>query len=269
MDKLTTVAEKILQEAVTLWWTAAQNGTVDCMPHISAGVQTAVRWGLGYRKRSVPEFLRSQNVFLQPAKRHAILRVFALLGTADGSEETRRYLARQLQDTDSRIRQLALEALEAQRAPWNDAAIVNAVMAALEKDQITVRVAAARLILFWLDTDAPPVLRHGIEILSRRSKHVEYALEVAQSVTRQPLAGSENVAEREEVARQRVSLTHAEVLRYIEQLKDMDSARRARAARRLGQLHREGTRIYSKDGKFVVLLPTETRGSKSAGGRRQ
>jgi len=72
--------------------------------------------------------------------------MLALLGTADGSPESRRFLLKQLLDGDVSVRRLALEALEAQRAPADDAELVAAAVAALDKDQVNVRMAAARLV---------------------------------------------------------------------------------------------------------------------------
>ena len=266
MSKLASITEKIVDEAVAVWWRAAENGTVASIPHLSAAVRTAVRCGLPYRDSGVPDFLRRQKLLFQPMRLLAVLRALALLRTADGSKETREFLLKHLQDSNAKTRQIALEAIVSQRTLSNDPETVNAVIGVLESDHITVRKVAARLVLTWLEADPPPELRTRIERLMRSNERVRFVLETARIGTPSYTLEGDTATVTQSGPRNTRQQSHAEVLRYIQQLNDMDPGLRERAARNLGQLHRDGARVYLRNGRYVVLLPSETRGRSRVGG---
>ncbi len=248
--ELHRIAQKIALEVFLAWEDREIKGTSAAVPHLAAALTTLARCGIRPRNKPFAEWIMRRAFTVVPARRRAAQRAIAQVGAP--SPRAVCVLFRRLRSPQWQTRCAVLETLRELQIGSKQGEIFLLAAKELESPRMPVRVAAARLLIFWEQTEGSELMRSRMAWRPKGKKQSQYLLDLARDIAEAQeakdtadlpvLTLDQGMKPTERTARQQ-----EEIERLIALLASPRLEQRQKAARALGERMQTGAWVLQRD----------------------
>lgn len=175
-------ARQIASETLLAWEGFDRKGAAATVPHLASALHTCAQCGIRPGRLSFPELLYRQAFHPLPARRNSALRAIGLLGTTAGSPKMTALLLRRLRSSRWQTKRIVLETMHSLQIDNKQDGLFTLVVQELSNSHVPVRVAAARLLVFWEANEGSELIQTRMARLYAGKTQAHYLLRLAHDI---------------------------------------------------------------------------------------